>query len=207
MWGVMATNTYGDFCPASWNVGMVLRNLSAREVHIPPKTVIGNLYKQLRKSLIGRCSATQVRTFLQRSRRNHQRSARLAVQIPSEKEVTQLTNQSPQSEMEVPTLEHDVLENVNLAGCAEWDLLRISMKAWSILREYAWTSLLRMTLNSDEPPSLNIRSPWRRRLGPLRNAIGECHQGCMMRSRSTSRKLLMSELYDHPIVPGLVQLC
>ena len=40
---VMATNTYEDLCPGSKCVGMVLKNLSAREVCIPPKTVIGNV--------------------------------------------------------------------------------------------------------------------------------------------------------------------
>ena len=41
--GVMATSTYVDLCPGSQHVGMVLRNLSAREVCIPPKTDIGNV--------------------------------------------------------------------------------------------------------------------------------------------------------------------
>ena len=39
----MATNTFGDLCPGSRWVGMVLRNLSALEVPISPKTVIGNV--------------------------------------------------------------------------------------------------------------------------------------------------------------------
>ena len=39
----MATSTYGDLCPGSRLVGMVLRNLSIWEVQIPPKTVIGNV--------------------------------------------------------------------------------------------------------------------------------------------------------------------
>ena len=43
-WGVMATNMSGDLCTGSKHVGMVLRNLSAWEVHIPPKTVISNVY-------------------------------------------------------------------------------------------------------------------------------------------------------------------
>ena len=41
--GVMAISTYGDLCPGSRRVGMMLRNLSAWEVRIPPKTVIGNV--------------------------------------------------------------------------------------------------------------------------------------------------------------------
>ena len=41
MQGVMATNTYGDLCPGSRHMEMVLRNLSAQEVPVPPKMVIG----------------------------------------------------------------------------------------------------------------------------------------------------------------------
>ena len=46
------------------------------------------------------------------------------------------TLQSPQSELEVPAPENDVLEKVYLFGCAEWD----PQNQWemqSILREYA----------------------------------------------------------------------
>ena len=42
-WGSMATNTYGDLCPGSQCLGMVLRNLPTREVCIPPKAVTGNV--------------------------------------------------------------------------------------------------------------------------------------------------------------------
>ena len=38
-----------------------------------------------------------------------------------EKEVTQLTPMSLPLELTVPTLEHDILEQVNLLGCAKWD--------------------------------------------------------------------------------------
>ena len=38
----MAASTYGDLCPGSRWVGMVLRNLSTWKVQIPPKTMIGN---------------------------------------------------------------------------------------------------------------------------------------------------------------------
>ena len=40
-WGIMASSTYG--VSGSRRVGMMLRNLSAQEVRIPPKTVIGNV--------------------------------------------------------------------------------------------------------------------------------------------------------------------
>ena len=63
------------------------------------------------------------------------------------------------------------------------------------------SSLPRMTLAWDEPPSWSIRLLWRKGLGPLRNAIGECHQG------SPFRKWLMLEIYDCPIDPGPVWLC
>ena len=42
-WGVMATSTYGDLCPGSRRVGMMLRNLSANEVRLPPRTVVSNV--------------------------------------------------------------------------------------------------------------------------------------------------------------------
>ena len=41
--GVMATSTYGNCCPGSRRVGMMLCNLSALEVRIPPRTVISNV--------------------------------------------------------------------------------------------------------------------------------------------------------------------
>ena len=41
MRGIRATNTYGDLCPGSKCIGMVMRNSSAWKAHIPPKTVIG----------------------------------------------------------------------------------------------------------------------------------------------------------------------
>ena len=41
--GVMVTSTYQNFHPGSRWVGMILRNLSAQEVRIPPKTVISNV--------------------------------------------------------------------------------------------------------------------------------------------------------------------
>ena len=41
--GVMATNMYADLCPGSRCMGIVLRNLSAREFQIPPKNIIGNV--------------------------------------------------------------------------------------------------------------------------------------------------------------------
>ena len=43
MWGVMTINICGELCPGSKCFVMVLRNLSAWEVCIPPKTVIGNV--------------------------------------------------------------------------------------------------------------------------------------------------------------------
>ena len=55
---------------------------------------------------------------------------------PSEKEVTQLTPQSPCSKLEVSTSEHDVLEKVYLLGCTGWDP-EDQWEAQSILREYA----------------------------------------------------------------------
>ena len=43
---------------------------------------------------------------------------------------------SLQSEPEVPTLEHDVLEKVDILGYTEWDP-KDQWEARSILREYA----------------------------------------------------------------------
>ena len=200
----MATKTYGDLCPGSKHMGIVLRNFSMREVCIPPKTVIGNV-QTAEKSLIGKCSAIMVRTLLQGSRGNYQRSTRLAVQIPWKKRWPSQPPKSSCSELEVPTLEHDVLGKVYMLGCTEWDL-KDQQEAQSVLREYAdvfakddldlrWTSIVKHKIM------------WRRGLGLFRNAIEEYYQGCIMRSRSTSRKWLMLEQYDHPIVPGPVQWC
>ena len=43
MGGVIGTSTYRDLCPGSRGSGMMLQHLSAHEVKIPPKTVIGNV--------------------------------------------------------------------------------------------------------------------------------------------------------------------
>ena len=39
----MVTSTYRDLCPGSKRVGMMLWNLSAWEVRVPPRTVIDNV--------------------------------------------------------------------------------------------------------------------------------------------------------------------
>ena len=43
MLGVMTTNMYGYPSPGSRYMGMVLRNLSAQEVQIPPEMVTGKV--------------------------------------------------------------------------------------------------------------------------------------------------------------------
>ena len=117
------------------------------------------MYKQLTRYLIGRCLATPVRTFLWRSKGNHQRSAGLAAQT-LRKEVTWLTPLSPPSVLGVPTLEPDILEKVDLFGCAAWEP-EDQWEAQSILREYAdvftkddldlgWTSIVRHKITLED---------------------------------------------------------
>ena len=79
-WGVMAISTYSDLYPGSRRVGIMLQNLTAWEVRIPPKTIIGNV--QLAEMSPIWPLSLPVRSFLQRSKKNHQRSASLPAQIP-----------------------------------------------------------------------------------------------------------------------------
>ena len=115
----MATNTYGDLCPGSWHVGMVLRNLSTQEVCIPPKTVIGNIQTAEKVPDLEIFSHTN--EFPLKEQEEPSKAGQTNGPNPLEKEVTQLTPMSPQLELEVPTLEPDVLGMITLLGCAEWD--------------------------------------------------------------------------------------
>ena len=82
------------------------------------------------------------------------------VQIPQKKRWPIQPPQTPQLELEAPTLEHTVLENVDLSGCAEWDP-KDEQEAWSILRENAdifakdnldlgWTSIMKHKITLEE---------------------------------------------------------
>ena len=202
MWGVMATSTYGDLCLGSRPIEIVLRNLSAREVCFPPKTVIGNVQ-----------TAEQVPDWEMLSHTGEDLPPKkwgepskvgwTSGPNPSEKGVTQQNPQSPLSEFEVPTLEHNVLEKVDLLGYAEWDS-EDHWEAQSILREYAdvftnddldlgWTSIVKHKITLEEGA----------------RPIKECYVSA---TRVVQWGLEappgndMSELYDHPIVPGPVPL-
>ena len=116
--GVMATNTYGDLCLCSRCVGMVMRNLSAWEVQIPPKTVMGNLqmaeivpnlkvFKQMSAVLPPKEQAEPLKVGQPYSSNS------------PEKELTCAIPTSLQLGPDVQTPGHDVLEKVNLLGCIE----------------------------------------------------------------------------------------
>ena len=112
MWGVMATKIYGDLCPGSWHMGMVLRNSSAREVHIPPRTVICNV------QIAEKVSDWEVlgHTGEDLPLKEQEEPSKVIWTSSTntlEKVVTQPTPLSPLSELEVPTLQPDVL--------ADWD--------------------------------------------------------------------------------------
>ena len=80
----MATNTYGDLCPGSRCMGMVLRNLSTWKVHIPPKSIIGNV--QTAEKVPHWEMPGHIREDLPlKEQENCQRLARLVVQIPWKK--------------------------------------------------------------------------------------------------------------------------
>ena len=120
MQGVMATNTFGDLCPGSKQVGMVLMNLSTQEVLIPPKTLVSNVQNAE--------IVPDLKIF-------KQTSSVLPLKEPAEpskggwpngwnspkKELTQLTHISLQLGMDVSSLEHDILKKVDLSACAQWD--------------------------------------------------------------------------------------
>ena len=55
---------------------------------------------------------------------------------PCQNELTWLTPMLPQLELGDSTLEHDILEKVDLSGCAEWDPMD-QQEVRKILREYA----------------------------------------------------------------------
>ena len=75
----MATGTYRDLCPSSRRVGMMLQNLSACEVKIPPKTVVSNVQKA---EIVPNMKAlTHACEVLQWSKKDHQRLASLPAQI------------------------------------------------------------------------------------------------------------------------------
>ena len=79
------------------------------------------MYKQLRKSLIGRCLAIPVRIHLPKEWWESSKVSQTSSLNPLEKQVTWVTCQSPQLEFEVQPPEHDVLEKVDMPGCTEWD--------------------------------------------------------------------------------------
>ena len=135
MQGVMATNTYGDLCPDSRQVRMVLSNLSALEFWIPSKTVIGNVQMAEIVPDLNVFKQTGVVLLLKKQVELFKVSSSNGSNSP-EKELTQPTPIFLQSGLDVPTPEQDVLKKVDLFGCAELDPMD-QQEARKILREYA----------------------------------------------------------------------
>ena len=78
----MATSTCVDLHPGMRRVGIMLMNLSACEVRIPPKTEIGNV--QTAEIVPNMKALTQAcAVFIQRSKMDCNMSASLPTQIPN----------------------------------------------------------------------------------------------------------------------------
>ena len=131
----MATSTYWELCPVSRRVGMLLRNLSAWEVRIPPKTVIGNV--QMAEMVPNKKSLNPTSKVLplKEQKEPSQVSWPTCSNSPK-KELTQPTPISLQLELGDPTSECDVLNQVDLLGCMKWDP-EDQQEVRKIPREYA----------------------------------------------------------------------
>ena len=101
-WRVIATSTYGDLCPGSRWVGMVLRNFSAMEVWIPAKTVTGNV--QMAEVV------PDLKVFKQSSmvppQKDQPEVSWLSYSNPPEKELAWPSTISPQLGLSVPETHH-----------------------------------------------------------------------------------------------------
>ena len=108
--------TYGDLCPGSRRVAMMLRNLSAMEVRIPAKTVIRNVQAANIVSNMLTPKFTS-ETFPSTEQTESSLVGWLNCLTPSENELTWLTSISFQLKPVGSTLEYDVLDKVDLLGC------------------------------------------------------------------------------------------
>ena len=116
--GVMATSPYRDLWTGSSWVGMVLWNLLAQEVQIPPKTVIDNVQMaEVVPSLKG-SKPCRPSPLSEGAGRMIKGKPIWWLWIPWKKLIWP-TPISPPSGLNVPTQGCDVLEQADLLGCAK----------------------------------------------------------------------------------------
>ena len=130
----MATSTSGNLHPGSRRVGMMLRNLSAWEVRIPPNRVIS--YVQAAKIVtnvkVPKCTGKVLPSMEQ----TEPSCIGQPTCFSPQNEWTHLTLISPQLELDDPTSECDMLDKVDLSGCTKWDP-KDQQETRNNLREYA----------------------------------------------------------------------
>ena len=99
--------------------GMILRNLSAQEVRIPPKSVISNVQTaEIVPNMKAPKHTSEVLPPMEQTI-----TGQPAYLINTSKgSLSGQPHMSLQFEPHNPTLEHDVLEKMDLLGCTKWDL-------------------------------------------------------------------------------------
>ena len=118
--GLMATSTSRDLHPGTRRVGMMLRNLSTWEMNIPPKAMISNV--QTAQIVPNMKTLTHTSEALPSTEQKEPSQVGLPTCLtPNRKELTHSTPMSLQLEPGDPTLQHDILEKVDLSGCTKWD--------------------------------------------------------------------------------------
>ena len=116
----MATSTYRDLHPGFRRVGMMLQNLSACEFRIPPRTIISNV--QAAEIVLNLKAPNYTSKVLPSTEQTELSRVSWNTCLASlETELTQPTPVSLQLELGDLTLEHDMLNKVDLLGCMKWD--------------------------------------------------------------------------------------
>ena len=119
-WEIMATSTYGDLCPCSRMVGMMLRNLSAWEVRITPRTVTSNVQMaEIFPNMKALKHTSQVSSS--KEQKEPSQVSQPTCSNSPKKELTMPTPISLQLGLGVPVSECDVLNKVDHLGCTEWE--------------------------------------------------------------------------------------
>ena len=120
---------------------------------------------------------------------------------PPRNELTWLTLISLQLELDDPTLEHDVLDKVDLFRCANQDP-KDKQEVRKILSDYV-DVFAKDNINLGQTSLIKHKITLKEGAKPIKENIGEFHQGCMMRCENTSKKSLTLGLFAHQTVPGL----
>ena len=133
-WWGMATSTYGDLHPCSRRVGIMLRNLCTWEVRIPPKNVISNVQAaQIVPNMKTPKYASEILPSMEQTELSWVTQPTCS---PPKNELTWPSPISLQLEWGDTTLEHNVLDKVDLSGCTKWDS-KNQQEVTRILSEYA----------------------------------------------------------------------